>query len=346
MVAEGQGAEPRVPVTLLAEGALPGLVLAFRMEADGRAQELPVDRAVDLSAPPGGLVWLHFNLADKRACQWIASSASLPPPARALVVAVHDHQQLYATEDCVYGVFSDLVRDLDRALEQTAYLNFAMTESLVVTGRRQSLQAVETMRAALASGRRVPNGAALIEGIVGEVATGIDRLLEGLARELDSIEDVLLIEAIADERRRLGRVRRTSVHLHRQLVGLRTLLSRFEVSDEEITVKPALMLATVRLTQRLDGLDQEVVALQERARLLSEEIGARLSEENARNLNALAILTAIFLPATLVTGIFGMNTASLPFTHTAGGSFWAFGLVVGAAALAWWLLRRLGVIRW
>jgi zinc transporter len=108
------------------EGALPGLVFAFRIEADGRAEELPLDTAPDLAADGRIWFWLHFNLADKRACQLIAASLDVPPAARTLLVALHDHQQLYATADCIYGVFSDLVRDLDRAGDQTGYLNFAM----------------------------------------------------------------------------------------------------------------------------------------------------------------------------------------------------------------------------
>ena len=108
---------------------------------------------------------------------------------------------------------------------------------------------------------------------------------------------------------------------------------------------PAITIASDKLVQRLDALDQEVLSVQERARLLQEEIGARLSEETNRSLSALAIVTALFLPPTLVTGIFGMNTTALPFSDSPHGSVWAIGLAVGAAGLAYWLLRRLGVIR-
>ena len=207
-------------------GILPGLVFAFRVRADGAAEALPVDQPIDISPVDGAWLWLHFNLADQRACHWLAA-APLPPPARALLAALHDHQQLYAAVDCVYGVFCDLVRDLDGALDRTAFLNFALTERLVVTGRRRSLQAVDAMQRASATGGESPIRRALIEGIVGEVAAGIDRLLEELARELDRTEDMILIEEVADERRRLGRVRRTCVHLHRQLAGLKTVLRTF-----------------------------------------------------------------------------------------------------------------------
>jgi zinc transporter len=319
---------------------LPGLVFAFRFDGEGRAEETRLAGFSSELPPeqPGTWYWLHFNLADKRACQVVGSTDALPEAARALVVGQHDHQQLYASRDCVYGVFSDLVRDFDHTNEQTGHLNFAITERLVVTGRRQPLQAIEAVRNALGRNRRVTSSAGLIELIVEQATVGIDQLLEELARELDRIEDLLLIDSVSDERRRVG------VRLHRQLAALRVLLRRFDSTDE-IAGKPAIMLATDRLVQRLDALDQEVLTVQERARLLQEEIGARLSEETNNSVNALAVMTALFLPPTLVTGLFGMNTPALPFSDSPHGSLWAMGLGIGAAAAAYFVLKRLGIIR-
>ncbi|HVZ14891.1 MAG TPA: CorA family divalent cation transporter [Bauldia sp.] len=323
---------------------LPGLVLAFHVDGEGRAEELQVERPLS-PTPAAGWLWLHFNLADKRACTWIGASAELPAAARALLVALQDHQQLYATNDCIYGVFADLMRTFDATEEDTGYLAFAMAGKLLVSGRRQPLQAVDAVRATLLAGRRVVTPAALIEVIVGEAMSGIEKLIETLAKELDRAEDKLLIDSVEDERRRLGRIRRTGVRLHRQLASLRLLLKRFDVSDADLVLSPAIILNTDRLAQRLDDLDQEVVATQERARLLHDEISARLSEESARNINALAVITALFLPPSLVAGIFGMNTSNLPLTQMPHGSAWAIGLGVGSAAFAYWILRRLGVIR-
>lgn len=336
---------PAVPLTSLVS-SFPGLVSAFRFDGAGVARAVAAGAPLEPGEEPGWL-WLHFNIADKRAAQWVAEAAAFPPAARAVLAGHHEHQQLYRMDGCVCGAVTDLVRNLDKVLDQTAFLNFAMTDRVVVTARRQSLQAVEAVRALALAGKRIATPAALIEAIVGEIAAGIDRLLDALSREVDRAEDRMLIEAAAEERQRVGHVRRTGVHLHRQLTGMRTLFARFETGDveDEAPLDPAIALDTDRLVQRLDGLDQEVVSLQERARLIQEEIGARLSEESARSLNVVAILSAVFLPATLVTGIFGMNTAALPFTETPGGSFWAIALVAGAAGLAWWLLRRAGVTR-
>ena len=50
--------------------------------------------------------------------------------ARDLLLSKDNFQQLHVIDDCVYGVFSDLVRDIDAATEETGFLRFAMTEQL------------------------------------------------------------------------------------------------------------------------------------------------------------------------------------------------------------------------
>ena len=56
-------------------------------------------------------------------------------------------------------------------------------------------------------------------------------------------------------------------------------------------------------------MDGEVVALRDRAHLLQEEVTLKAAEQTNRHLEVLAIVATIFLPPTLVAGIFGMNVA-------------------------------------
>ena len=62
-------------------------------------------------------------------------------------------------------------------------------------------------------------------------------------------------------------------------------------------------------------------------------------------MRTLTVLTAIFLPLNLITGIFGMNFDALPLTHSARGFWIAFGImaVVGVGlGLFFWRKRYLG----
>lgn len=330
------------PIVQTGPGLVPGLVWAFRVHADGSAEELPIDQP--LEDHHDGWLWLHLNLADTRACQWMSTHSDLPAEAVRLLLSTDTHQALHATDDCIYGVFADMVRQLDRPSDEFAHLRFAMTERRMFSGRHHALHAVENTRQALRGGLRVPSVAALLEAIVSHVADAMDHVIGELADELDAIEDAILGDAVREERRKLGIVRRRAVRMHRQLTGLRALFHRIERTMGDAP-SGALRITAAGLVQRLDGLDHEVVAIRDRAHLLQEEIAGRLAEESAGSLQILSIITALMLPPTLVAGIFGMNTKGLPFTTEESGFWWAMLLLVASGAAAYWLLRRMGIVR-
>ena len=107
---------------------LAGLVLAVRFHPDGSSEELNVEQPVSAG---GGWLWLHFNLADTRASQFLATTPELPEPARALLVSGDEHQQLQGSEACLYGILADLVCGLSGATEEIGFLHFALTETRV-----------------------------------------------------------------------------------------------------------------------------------------------------------------------------------------------------------------------
>jgi magnesium transporter len=58
-------------------------------------------------------------------------------------------------------------------------------------------------------------------------------------------------------------------------------------------------------------------------------------------MRTLTVLTAIFLPLNLITGIFGMNFDALPLIHNRVGFWVAMGLMLMVAVgLVWWFRRR------
>jgi zinc transporter len=78
---------------------------------------------------------------------------------------------------------------------------------------------------------------------------------------------------------------------------------------------------------------------------LEEELRFKLEEESNRHLHALSVVTMLLLPPTLVTGIFGMNTKGLPLTDVETGFLWAAALMIGCSALAYLIMRRLGIVK-
>jgi zinc transporter len=328
---------------LSSEDIVPGLVWAFRIHADGRPEALPIDQAMDVTHD--GLVWLHFNLADTRALQWLAqASLRAPEQARALLLSKDSYQQLHTAADCVYGVISDLLRDINDADDDTGYLRFAMTEHLLISGRHHALCAVDATRRSLEAGMRVDSMAGLFETIIENVADTMDGMIDKISLALDEIEEQVVSGESRHMLQKLGPLRRTCVRLHRQLGGLRLVFQRFEQKGPA-DLKPALQLRAGKLAQRLDGLDRIIVELRERSRLLQEELHLQIAETGNESLRVLSVLTALLLPPTLMTGLFGMNVKGLPFVDTETGFLWALLLILFSSALAYLVMKRIGIIR-
>jgi zinc transporter len=321
-------------------GIVPGLVWAFRIHDDGSAEPLPVDQPIQDYRD--GWVWVHLNLTDVRTSSWL-DTTGLPATALSVLRARTVHQQLHVSGDCVHGVISDLIRDIERPTEKMAHLRFVMTEHLLVSGRHHALSAIGQARQEIECGsRRLANVATLLELIIERVADAIDGLADELSAKLDAVEDRLLKKG-GDERHVLARVRRTSGRVHRQLSGLRTLFHRLDREGLD-RLKPALRLAAGRMAQRLDALDHDIIEMRDRARLLQEEVSARLTEETNKHLHVLSVLTMLFLPPTLITGIFGMNTKGLPLTDNEYGFMLAICLLIMSSLGVYLFMKRRGML--
>ena len=316
-----------------------GLAWAFRFGPDGAAEALPLDHAIDPAAIDEGWLWLHFNLGDQRSRHWLSDSPHLHSAARDALVSAEERQQLQMAQDCCFGALLDTVRNLDGTANETSHWRFAMTERVLVSGCRHSLRALESIRQAIERGLPLPAPTHVLESVVGEMLADMERGVGELAVGFDKVEDRVLADAVYDERKRLSSLRRKAVRLHRRLVGLVTTFHRLEHNHAGDT-GPLLRATAARIAQRLAALDHEVVAMQDRGRLLQEEISAQLAAEANSHLHALSILTSLFLPSTLVVGIFGMNTKGLPLTDIDDGFLWAILLCLVSSAAVYAVLKR------
>ena len=167
----------------------------------------------------------------------------------------------------------------------------------------------------------------------------IKQLASDMTGQLDDIEDEILAGNIEQQREQLGRSRRLCARLRRQFAPERGDLGR-------VVHRAAHPLPEAErgvLESSVEGLAfaiEEIAEIYERAKLLQEELASRLAEDTGRNLYVLSLLTAVLLPMTLITGVFGMNVAHLPGAN----SFWLVMLLIlasGGVTLAVLFWRRL-----
>jgi zinc transporter len=278
----------------------------------------------------GKLIWLHFNLTDVRAREWIAKSGFLPEKAAAFLLATDGRIRLDRLDQGIIGVLGDLHHDFDLDPESLGLIRFVADAGVLVTGRRHPLMAVDRLRREAIAGVNITSPISLLAHLLGHLAESFETIISGLGDQVDDIEDRILAgrfhaesPGLAGIRRLMSRLRRHLNAERHELTDILTQLPPWCTETDEADLR--------RAVGRLEAFGQDLDLLYERGRSLQEEIASRRGEATNRNLYVLSIVTTIFLPMTLITGLFGINVGGMPWLESHLGFWWVvFGMFATA----------------
>ncbi len=291
------------------EGDAAGLICAFRLQPFERCELTSV-------SSPDSPCWLHFNLSDSRARRWLDEHPLLPEDAKDVLLAATTrvHAQVLPRGDGFVAVLGDLHHDFDSDPEGFGQLRVFVGKQLVITARRHPLLSVDRLRRELDRGDLLEHGSSieLFERLVEALADTFADTVARLSDHVDTAEDAILGGTLGNHGTQLGSERRLLARLRRHVNANRAALLPLPGRLAEFCdVEERRQLREVM--DRLDAAHQDLELVQERARLLQEEIAARLGEVSNRNISVLSVVTAALLPITMITGIFGMNVGGLPW---------------------------------
>lgn len=315
----------------------PGLVWAFDL-GGGKARAI---EACD--AETSGFRWLHLSLAHQGTASWINRLEALPEDVREMLVASDSHQRALVDRGTVGCVIHDFERDFERSdASQVGVLRFALTHDMMITARLHPIRSADIVRQKLARGGGIDEPAEALDVLIGTVAEGIAAAVRDLGLEVQRAEDAFLDGRMPPTTHGLIGIRRRLATVNRMLDGMRAVFRRLE-GDEDL---PEGMEATVeRLTQRIQALGADALGVQRQIHQLREEIDISVDQRTNQNLYVLSIMTALMLPATFVTGLFGMNTGGLPWAQAPHGTLLATMLAFATAGATYLFLRWMGFMR-
>lgn len=293
-----------------------GVVFAWEMHAD-QSHEIQPDQIDQALLDDSKSLWLHLNLSNARVQGWLRQTPQIPESLKEAILDEVSRSRMETIEEFGNGLMM-VMNDFRIGLthsgeeEETGTLWAVMTPRLMLSLRAHPLMTTDTLRHLLRQGRITPNSVvALYHELIEERAVHLRRRTDQLSDQMDTLEEVLIKGDNLPEHETLGRLRITCSRLRRhyapELTALRRLIRRrptWFTDDDADKLREQIEL--------LAFLVDEVNSLYERAKVLQDELSAHVAEFNAKNLQVLSVMTVIFLPMTLVTGVMGMNMEDLP----------------------------------
>ncbi len=318
-----------------------GLLCGFLLQSQTLVRALEWNEINEVFGAPGNSVWLHFNLVDSRSRNWIANCDRIPQVARDLLLATDPHIQLEILEDGFMGVLGDLYYEFDADPDRLGLLRIYVDRHCAISVRERPLKAVDLLRRNLLErNETIESPMDLMVHLVSSLNEMFDRIVDDLKEVVEDLEDQILKDNFSVDRGKFSRVRRLLARLRRHFSANSQVLSARLIPHLPSWCTELEASELQRNLDRLRAIVQDLELVQERARLVQEELASKLQETVNRNLYVLSIVTTIFLPITLITGIFGMNVGGIPWAQDPLGLLWCTILMGSTLSIALTILKR------
>jgi zinc transporter len=305
---------------------------------------VPINTAaalVQMRAPVlGQFVWLHFNLSNAASERWLRTHGGLDENFYEILHQGSRSTRIEVADTGLIAVVNDVLHQfsLDSADISTLWVH--VTPYGVISARRKPLESIERLRQAVLRGELLRSPVELLVHLLRDQADVLVNIVRDAVARVDTTEDQLLANRLTRKREDLGALRRVLVRLQRLLAPEPAALFRL-LQRPPAWIAPDDLQDLRQATEEFSVVLTDLASLQERIKLLQEEVAAQVNEDNNRSLFLLTIVTVMALPINLVAGLLGMNVGGIPLAQHAHG-FWIVlgftGTFTGAAA---WLLLRL-----
>jgi len=310
-----------------------GLICAFGLVPLAPIELDELDRIA-----PDRPVWLHFNWADGRARDWLAEHSQLPAAAVEALLEPEPHVHLEVLREGFVVILQDLDHELASHEVGFGLLGIYVDGRRMISGRRHPLETVDRLRRELHGAPDIPSPVSLFERLVECLAETFEGAVRRLALSVEEAEDSIL-SGHSRDRAELRRVRWLLARLRRHASANRAALERLPLQLPAacgFEHRQSLALAN----ELFAAVAQDLELVEDRARLLQEEIAGQLGETTNRNLYLLSIVTTAMLPITLVTGIFGMNVGGMPWLASPHGFSYVMVVMVLVVLVSLALINR------
>jgi zinc transporter len=321
-----------------------GLICGYLFLPNAGGQPIALSQAVEWlrNLPADGgeeFIWLHFNLTAASAQTWMQTHLSAAPEFFAALRQDSRSTRIEDADDNLVAVVNDVAYEFSFDPSQIATLWLNVSERVAVSARVHPLRSIDRLRQAVNEGARFTSSVALLNHLMNDQGDVLVRIVREATLKVDGIEDSLLRGRLTHQRSELSKLRRVLVRLQRLLAPEPAALFR-------LLRQPPPWIATHDLeelrqsTEEFSLVLRDLAALQERIKLLQEEIAAQVSEQTNRSLFTLTVVTVLALPINITTGFFGMNVGGIPLAENSHGFLTMVLIVVAVTAVAGWFAFR------
>jgi zinc transporter len=283
--------------------------------------------------------WLHLNYTHRKSAEWLQSTTQIPDAVRDALAGDSMRPRVSRLGDGFMIVLRSVNHNSDARRDQLVVMRVFINDKLIVSTRRRKVSAVDEVLTDLQNGNGPIDCGSWLVDICDALTDHTSEFIEDLHDKIIELEDALLDQRMP-ARGELGLLRKQLIVMRRYMAPQRDVYARLaseKLAWMDDTERRRMQEIADRLGRGLDDLDAGVA----RTAILADEVASAMAESMNRRTYTMSLMAMIFLPATFLTGLFGVNLGGIP------GGEWRYGfsifcllLVALAVGVAGYLRKR------
>ncbi|UFI06850.1 zinc transporter ZntB [Roseibium aggregatum] len=332
-------------VPALEHGSVLPEIAVYFMDGHGSARKGELD---ELSANPSrntdpGFTWVHLHRDNSSAQEWL-QKCDLDSFVMEALSAEETRPRCTVHGNGAILILRGVNLNPGAEPEDMISTRLWIEEKRVIGVWIRPLKAINDLFDAIETNRAPSSPGDLVAKLALRLADRAEPTIANLNERIDELEENLLDETVDASKDTIADIRRAAITLRRYMFPQRDALTTFEIEDLPwLTDRDRSRIREA--ADRVTRLGEELDAIRDRAQVVHDQIIDKRSETLNRRMFVLSVVTAIFLPLGLLTGLLGINVGGIPGT----GDPWAFlivcGLLLCLGGAQLWLFKRLGMMR-
>lgn len=297
-----------------------------------------------------GLTWLNIEAPTEIETAWLAEHYEFHPlDLEDVLSRRRQRAKIDEYADYLFIVLHFPRFDKRTGRLQATELNVFVADDLVITLPNEPLKPLSALwsrceRSEAEREQYMSKGSGyLLYEIVDTMYDYCFPILDKIGFKLDAIEDALFEGESDDLVRDISNIKQEIINYRKIVKPQRPTLRLLERSNQRYAPQDLEIYFDdiVDKSERIWDLLENYKEVAEALEATNESVITHKLNDIIR---LLTILSAILLPMTLVTGVYGMNTRALPLAHADGGISFLFPVVlmlgIAAALLVWFRHKR------
>lgn len=313
---------------------------------DGAARLLD-GTEIERTPTDSGVYWYDVSNTEPGLTTFLTDRLGLHPIMVADAVEEGTHTARFQTSASTSLILAHGINySVDSELIEIAELGILIGDRIVVTVHSSHLVGVEEVKSSLESGKLMAlDTSALTHLILDRFVSNIRPAVDHMSDVMDELEEAAISKPIPAVLEGILRMKRSALRVNRamqrQLEILHQLRIHFAKNDDE------LGLAYQDLAEKATRTFEINSVIRERSDSALAVYQGSVSLKQNETMKALAIIAAVFLPLSLLAGIYGMNFAYMPeLEHRWGYHAILIAMAVFGIIVTWWVWLRPKISIW